>query len=237
MERPASSSATAYAGSGEVAELVASAVRNHMRRQTNVDEGVGSCGDAAADLLTGCADGASTLIVVAADPSGFISFGIAGNGALSEVELVEPIPGRHELRVNELTFSQMSYERGRPALRSFLPSPPNGLEFERGTRRLASAQARLFIACTDGLVTEDSPRVLPDATGGLWREVAQPFAALLEPLRERWSDILETSTPERDLATLLQTALETLARDSKLDDDATVGAVLVRPRTAARSGS
>ena len=216
-----------YTKSGETAERAVSAVRDHMTNSEEVTGDLGGCIHAAAEALNGDPEGAATPLVVTANPTGAVSYALVGNGAVLEVRALETVPGQFAINYNELTFAHMSYEQGRPALQSFLPGA--GSTPERGTRQLARGSARLFLSCTDGLVTEDAPRVMPDSLGNLWKEIHKPLASLLGPIGQSWAALLEVAQPERMLSTLLQETLVRMAQEGELDDDATVGALLMRP--------
>lgn len=214
-------------GSAATAETAASAIRRFMQTHEGVVEAMGGCFAAAAHAVADDNDGATTALVVAAEPTGLVGYGIVGNGALVEVLAVEPVPGSWRLHHTELSFPHVGYERGRPALESFLPTADVRVA-ELGVRRLLPGRHRLFLACTDGLTTEDAPLVLRDERhGGLWRQVPVRLAAVLDAVEKAWPELVAGPAPEHDLPVVLQEAVDALAVAGLLEDDATVGALLL----------
>jgi hypothetical protein len=223
----------AFAGSGATAEVAAAAVSAFMESRTDLVGAVDESFAVAAGAVSDDEEGATTLLVLAADEVGTVGYGMVGNGAIVEVLAVEPVPGHWRLHHTELGFPHIGYERGRPTLQSFLPSgdPPGGAEL--GARKLRCDRHRLLLACTDGLVAEDAPVVVRDEQGGgLWRQVPPLLAAVLGDLGDGWAALVSDPTPELDLPLLLQRSLTALADAGELDDDATVAALLLLPNEA-----
>ncbi len=217
-------------GSAATAEAATGAVRAFMTDRRDAVAAVAGSFAAGAAAVRDDEDGATTMLVLAADHAGNVAYGIVGNGAIVEVLPVEVVPGRWRLHHTDLSFPQVSYERGRPTLESYLPSadPTGGAEL--GARRLLPGRHRLFLACTDGLVHEDAPLVVRDERdGGLWRQVPASLAAVLADLTAGWPALLAGAAPERDLPLLLQTSLARLADADELDDDATLACLLLLP--------
>lgn len=144
-------------GSGSTAELAAGAVRSFMATQDNLVQAVDGSIAAAAEAVRDDEEGATTMLVLAADTVGSVAYGMVGNGAIIEVLAVEPVDGAWRLHHTDLGFPHIGYELGRPALQSFLPTSDPGASTESGARRLRPDRHRLFLACSDGLVTEDAP--------------------------------------------------------------------------------
>lgn len=227
-----------FAGSGATAESAASAVRRFMNDQNDMVQAVGGCCEAAAHAVRGDCEGATTLLVAAADRTGRVGYGIVGNGAVVEVLANEPVPGRWRLHYAELTFPHVGYDRGRPALESFLPATDPTACAELGELRLRPDRHRLFLLCSDGLVTEDAPLVLRDERhGGLWRQVPTRLASLLSAIEESWPTLVASATPEHDLPLVLQDALSALADAGELDDDATVAGLLLLAHRSTNAAS
>jgi hypothetical protein len=218
----------ALAGSGSTAELAAGAVRSFMATQEDLVGAVDSSIAAAAEAVRDDEDGATTMLVLAADAVGNVSYGMVGNGAIVEILPVEPVAGSWRLHHTDLGFPHIGYELGRPALQSFLPTGDPGGSAESGARRLRPDRHRLFLACSDGLVTEDAPLVLrDDRHGGLWRQVPKRLAAVLGDLADDWAELIAAPSPELELPLLLQSSLTALADRGELDDDATLACLLL----------
>jgi hypothetical protein len=215
-------------GSGLTAEAATAAVRAFMADQADPVAAVAGSVAAAAAAVREDEAGATTMLVVVADPEGTVAYGMVGNGAIVEVLAVEPTPGHWRFHHTELAFPDIDYERGRPTLRSFLPSADPDRAVELGARRLRRDRHRLILACTDGLVTEDAPLVLRDERGGgLWRQVPSPLASVLDDIAAGWETLISDPTPELGLPLILQNSLTALAEAGRLDDDATLACLLL----------
>lgn len=216
------------AGSGATAESAAAAVRAFMAARNDLVGAIDDSIAAAAEAVRDDESGATTMLVLAADAAGSVGYGMVGNGAIIEVLAVEPVPGHWRLHHTDLAFPHIGYERGRPALQSFLPTRDPGGGAESGARRLRPDRHRLFLACTDGLVTEDAPLVLRDERhGGLWRQVPTGLASILADVSDGWAELIAGPSPELDLPAMLQSSLTTLADAGELDDDATLACLLL----------
>jgi hypothetical protein len=218
----------ALPGSGSTAELAAGAVRAFMATQDDLVASVDDSIAAAAEAVRGDEDGATTMLVLAADAVGSVGYGMVGNGAIVEVMAVEPVAGTWRLHHTDIGFPHIGYELGRPSLQSFLPAGDPGGGTESGARRLRTDRHRLFLACSDGLVTEDAPLVLrDDRHGGLWRQVPTRLATILADLADDWAELISSPSPELDLPLLLQSSLTSLADKGELEDDATLACLLL----------
>jgi hypothetical protein len=148
----------------------------------------------------------------------------------------------HALRIDEervrmgwteLALPQISLLVGKPTLVSHLPwtgtgAPPSCI----GVRRLEPDRTRLFMACTDGIGSNEERPTGHAPDGTLWQQVDPPLAALLAAVGEQWHLLEACAEPAAELERILGAALERLLDDGSLEDDATVGAMLVRPVAA-----
>ena len=218
----------ARARSGEVAELVVRAACGYVERNGVGDDFAG-CLDHVAELSTDI-DGATTLIAIAATEAGRVSYALVGNGSLFEVEAYDQGDKGPRLGWVQLVLPQVSFATGVPALRSFLPAPNvSAVEALLGSRSRNAATARLYLACTDGVSTEEERVVAETADGRRWVELDRPLATVLEALEASWSDLAASDTPPELLGEVLQAALDRSLDEGMLDDDATLGSVLLRP--------
>ena len=98
-----------------------------------------------------------------------------------------------------------------------------------GTRRVVNSRERLYLACTDGVGTDEERRFGTAPDGTTWKEVPRPLATLLGDLATGWSALQVASSAAHALGATLQATLDRLLADGALEDDATVGAVLLLP--------
>lgn len=216
----------AYAGSGDVAERVALLARAYVIEH-GIRSGIPSCAQHAADALGNVADGATTLIAVGADDEGYVSFTYVGNGSLLDIT-IDTDGRRPQLRVAEMTSPHVSFADGRPALSSYLPAAPRRpVEAASGVLHPAPRRTRLLLACSDGVATGEDRTTGVAADGSTWIAVPRPLAALLADLAAAWEDVSAEADRVGALASVVQTSLDDLAAADLLDDDATVGVVLV----------
>lgn len=221
-----------FSESGAVAERAVVELRTAVRRGT-------PGGDLAAairevnDKLQDAARGATTVVAVSASPEGVVSYAYCGNGALLEIGGVPLGNGRTRLvSVNHL-LPHVSLLRGRETLMSFIPFPSGVPVVSSGNLRVPFGQSRLFLACSDGICSEEDRRE-GEVDGTVWREVAGPLAALLDGLTDRWTSLCDgPGEPVPLLGCVLQEVLDQLAAAGRLDDDASVAAVFVRPSAEA----
>ncbi len=175
--------------------------------------------------------GATTLVVVRADRDGLVGHFLLGNGAIIEVVPMHTGPGRVRLLWSSVALPQMGTRDGRPALASFLPLPDARVESEKGIRQVPAGVARLYLVCSDGLLSEEDRLEGGAPDGTVWQQVPTLASALLEKLTERWGEIVGSET-ERS-AEMLQRCLDEVIDPDRvagtLDDDTTIGAVLLRP--------
>lgn len=88
---------------------------------------------------------------------------------------------------------------------------------------------RLFLVCSDGIGSEEERPLGRGHDGSLWRQVEPPLVTLLEAVAAVWGELERSTDPERLLERTLGAALVRMLDDGMLDDDATVGALLMRP--------
>lgn len=218
----------AYAESGAVAELVAHEAGRYLRTM-GIHRGTRGCARHLSSTLTFSAAGATTLIMIGANLSGDVAFCFVGNGGLVEVQMLKGISGVDAMRWVDLVLPHISVAGGRPALRSFFPAT-NGAPVEKavGAHTVDPRTPRLYLACTDGVTTDEERAVGQAPDGSLWKAVSRPLASLLDDLHPRWDALLVSPTAHDDLGKLLQATLDRLLETGALDDDASVGALLVR---------
>jgi hypothetical protein len=218
-----------YAGSGAVAEAAAGVAGRHLQ-DMGIHFGTRGCAARVSEVLRERADGATTLIVVAADEHGDVAFCFVGNGSLLEVQMLDGLSGPDALRCIDLVLPHVSCTGGKPALRSFFPARYGAaVETSVGSYRVHTDTPRLYLACSDGIATEEERAVGRAPSGSVWKEIPGPLSALLDDLAPCWPDLLLSATAEKDLQAVLQSSLLGLLAAGELDDDATVGALLLRP--------
>lgn len=228
----------ALEGSGpvarEVTELVAAALgerslEDGIRALPNVVSQAKSAVHAA-EVDAPAERGATTLLVLSADATGRVGHFMVGNGMLIEAE--PRLPGSRAAGMSWtcLALPQVSVADGHPALRSFLPcTDPATLEYAAGMRETASTRApRIFLACSDGIASEEECSTGFAPNGTQWKEVPTALARLLDQLAADWAAICDSTSPEQGLDELLRTVLDDLLDEGALADDATVGALLLR---------
>jgi Protein phosphatase 2C len=175
--------------------------------------------------------GATTLVLVRADRDGLVGHFLVGNGAVIEVVPMETGSDQIRLLWSSIALPRMATRDGRPALASFLPQPDRKLESEKGLRKVPADAPRLYLVCSDGLLSEEERLEgdAPDAT--VWRQVPDLMADLMGLLTDAWTEIVAAET-ERSAALLqgcLEETVDPQGRTLTLDDDTTVAAVLLRP--------
>jgi hypothetical protein len=219
----------AYEGSGAVAQAVTEFACEYVRG-SGISEGLRRLPGAAAEAITDDGSGATTLLGIGAQPCGRVSYCLVGNGMLIEVAGAPISAGRVRLRWNLLALSHVGLLGGRPALSSYLPRPAEReLEAVLGWREDASKQPRLYLACSDGVGSDEERLSGPSPDGRSWEEIPRPLVALLDELGQAWNALMHAPCPEPELAALLDSTLQALLAAGALEDDATVGAVLLRP--------
>lgn len=186
-------------------------------------------------------DGATTLLAVGADESGLVAHLLLGNGSIVEVVPTRLPSGGVRLLWTSIALPQIDWSRGRASLQSVLPARHGETLAARGYRRVMPGRAQLYLACTDGVLTEEE-RMLGRAEDGThWQPVPPLFASLLERLRASWDELLGEEV-ENGIGPGLQRLLERVlegagSSEDGLSDDASIGAVLVRPRRASTEGA
>jgi len=180
-------------------------------------------------------DGATTMAAVCADEKGVVGHLLVGNGSVLEVVPMEVEPGKVRLLWTSIALPQMGGREGRPALRSFLPPDGGRVEAEKGVRMAPAGTPRLYLACSDGFLSEEQRLEGPAPDGTVWRQVPRCAANLMELLGSAWTELLTLPT-EDALAMLDGFAREAVAPEPgrPLDDDTTVGVLYLRPALADR---
>jgi Protein phosphatase 2C len=218
-----------YPRSGEVAELVCRLAELHLRESGGAG-GVAQLPAAVAGSIVDEGIGATTLLALAADRDGELGYCMVGNGMVIEAYGLELDEQRTRMCFTELALPQAGIAGGRPTLASFLPWTEAGpLPSCLGTRRLACDRARLFLVCSDGIGSEEERPLGRAPDGTLWRAVDPPLAAVLDALADTWQTLCACDDPTPLLEQTLAAALERLLDEGALEDDATVGALLMRP--------
>jgi hypothetical protein len=176
-------------------------------------------------------NGATTLALVRADRDGLVGHFLVGNGAVIEVVPMETGPGQVRLLWSSIVLPRMATRDGRPALASFLPQPDRKLESEKGIRKVPEDVARLYLVCSDGLLSEEDRLEGNAPDGSAWRQVPSLMAGLMRRLNGAWTEILAADA--EGAAELLQGCLEETVDPAGetlvLDDDTSVAALLMRP--------
>lgn len=218
-----------YPASGAVADLAASEAARYVG-EAGLELGTQRCAARVSAALNGRDDGATTLIVVGAEESGDVRFCFVGNGSLLEIQKLDGMSGPDGLRHTDLVLPHVSFAGGRDALRSFLPATNgNPVETSLGSYRVHPGIARLYLACSDGVATDESRAIGRAPDRSVWKEIPRPLSAILDDLAPQWAQLLVSTTAELELGTLLRGTLLSLLVENELDDDATVGALLLRP--------
>lgn len=220
----------ALAGSGDTAEEV-SELGAALISGREVGRAIWNLDHRLARFLPSDLEGATTMAVVCADEQGVVGHMLLGNGSVIEVVPMELEPGRVRLLWTSIALPQMGGNEGRPALRSFLPSNGSGVEAEKGIRRTPVDAPRLYLACSDGFLSEEERLEGPAPDGTVWRQVPKFAAELVERLTSVWNELL-VAEPEAAAATLtsaIERVIQDPESDDPLDDDTTVGALYMRP--------
>jgi hypothetical protein len=175
--------------------------------------------------------GKTTMAVVCAEEGGTVGHLLIGNGSILEVVPMEVEPGRARLLWTSIALPQMSGREGKPALRSFLPPLGGRVEGEKGVRRATAGAPRLYLACSDGFLSEEDRPEGRAPDGTVWQPVPDFVAQLMRLLAEAWGEL---RSQERDeVATTLRELIEGSVKRPDaaipLDDDTSVGALYMRP--------
>jgi hypothetical protein len=221
----------ALEGSAHAAEWAARRAADHVV-ENGVRGGVWSLPDIWQDERPEESGGATTLVLLAAEASGVVAHVLIGNGSVLEV-----VPSRLpndgvRLLWTDVALPQIDWREGKPALNSVLPAQEGGLLASRGAHLVDGE--RLFVLCSDGISTlEERPSATaPDDT--VWREVPLGLSRILESLTELWADllVLPAELAGKVLQEGVEEVLSGLLVEPGLDDDASLGVVLVRPAGA-----
>jgi hypothetical protein len=219
----------AYGDSGLVAQQVCDDSCTYLS-EIGVLAGIPAVVTHAQGRLDDPVDGATTLLALGVDPEGHVSYCLVGNGCLVEIEPIHLGAPTPKLLWSDMALPQISLAEGRPALRSILRHGlTRPIEIASGTRAIDPFAARMYLACTDGIATNEERRIGEAPDGSTWKEIPRPLARLLRELAVAWPELVTTIDPQPLLEQILQQTLDDLLATGALDDDATVGAVLVRP--------
>lgn len=179
--------------------------------------------------------GKTTIAVVCAEEGGTVGHLLIGNGSILEVVPMEVEPGRVRLLWTSIALPQMGGREGKPALRSFLPPLAGRVEAEKGVRRVPSSTPRLYLACSDGFLSEEDRPEGRAPDGTVWQPVPDFAAQLMRLLTETWGDLLVQGRTEVSaiLRELIEHSVQRPDPETPLDDDTSVGALYMRPANAA----
>lgn len=176
--------------------------------------------------------GKTTMVVICAEANGLVGHFLLGNGSILEVLPMEIQAGKPRLLWSSVVLPQIGGREGRPALRSFLPPDDRRAEAEKGVRMATAGIPRLYLACSDGFLSEEDRLEGAAPDGTFWRQVPQFPARLTQLLTDAWGDLLAVAPADAGamLRELTERSIEDRAGGHPLDDDTTVGALLLRPR-------
>ncbi|MBJ7469806.1 MAG: hypothetical protein JHD16_00820 [Solirubrobacteraceae bacterium] len=216
-----------------VAELALAAACDHITAE-GVGAGIVSCPGVAAEALAGhgeLPDGATTLVAIGADEDGHVCFTLVGNGSIFAIEPLSVRDGRAQLLFGELALPHMEMVGAQAALRSVLPAQHLPVEATAGGLLPRPGRTRLLLACTDGITSAEERDQIGkvESTGQVWAQMHPPFVEVLEVLSTAWGDLTRDPGSSEALERALESALESCVGQGLLDDDASVGAVLVAP--------
>lgn len=217
-----------FDGSGDVASRCVAHVEEYVREQ-GFGTGMLTCARAVAERMGhGEPAGATTLIAVAIDEEGFAFWTLVGNGSLFELEAFDIRGSCAEFGLAELALPHISYGEGRPALRSTLPADPRMLEVSGGMLLPRAGRTRAFLACSDGIATNEDWQQGQARDGSTLLRIPEPLVVVLDHLSRGWVAVCESAAPDEQLQALLDAALAELLRADALEDDATAGLLFVR---------
>jgi hypothetical protein len=217
----------AYEDSGVVAARCLDAVTSHVAEHGAPS--VLTCATAAAGTIHDDAtEGATTLIALAVDRDGHAYWTLVGNGSVFELEAADVRGGAARLAFAELAIPHVSFEGGRPGLRSTLRAKAEVMpEVSAGMLLPRTRRMRALLACSDGIATQEDWREGTSRAGATLREIPPPLVVLLARLGEEWTDLEEAEDPQGYLGALIEDTLDELLTDGALADDASVGVVLL----------
>lgn len=219
-------------GSAEVAEealeLAAALISGHR-----VESAIWNLDRRLARNLPADRTGKTTMTVVYAEGSGVVGHMLIGNGSILEVVPMEVERGRVRLLWTSIALPQMGGREGRPALRSFLPPPDGRVEAEKGVRRVPPSTPRLYVACSDGFLSEEERLEGHAPDGTVWQPVPEFAVQLMRLLKEAWGDLLaqEREGAAATLRELIERSIQSSDPAAPLDDDTSVGVLYMRPAT------
>lgn len=224
----------ALGGSALAAEWAAQKAADHVV-SSGVRWGVWSLAEIWDEEAPTAVEGATTLVLLAAEAGGVVAHTLIGNGSIFEVASSRLPDDGVRLLWTDVAIPQIDWSEGKPALSSTLPTTGQDLVVSRGAHMLNDA--RLYVLCSDGISTLEER---PDATApddSIWREVPSGLTRLLRTLAEIWNDLLHLpcDVAQQALQEGVEEVLADLEGDSELEDDASLGVVLVRPVNAAEA--
>lgn len=220
-----------YRDAGAVAERAMELAVHHLE-QLDVCSGIFTVAEAVNAGLELDVEGATTLLAVGADAYGRACYAYVGNGSLIELEPRSPVGDRVQLRWVGLELPHLDWSGGLPALASYLPIDPDALSVSTGSRLGAKRASRLLLACSDGIATDEDRVQARTADGRYWKSVPAPLARIVDELSQSWNQLVSAAKAEAQLGleSALQRALDSLLDEAALEDDASVGCVLLRSR-------
>jgi hypothetical protein len=223
--------------SAAVAEEVSERISDHLSGE-GVEKGVWTLERTLEKASFERRDGATTLIVLGATGSGLVGHALVGNGGLVEISPVDAWPSGTRLLWTDIALPQIAWSGDRPGLRSVLPPANGSIEAAKGFRFAPAGHAKMYLVCSDGISSEEERDQGPAPNGSSWKETPDLLAALLARIGKEWVSLLQLSPAEAQqaLQLLLLEVLVAAESASGLDDDATVGAVFLRPRAPLENG-
>jgi hypothetical protein len=222
----------AYPESGTVASEVLAFTEEHIRH-AGISKGVWTLDTALAAMNVATADGATTLIAVGADQSGLVSHAFVGNGSLFEVAPGDTSSSTNaRLRWIDLALPQMSWGPGRPALSSFIPAQDSEFDVAKGYRMMRRVQPRLYLACSDGIASDEKRIHAKSPQGKFWSSVPAELVTVIGAIEDEWLALLEDTHDDGQerLQKMVEASLAELLDSAVcLNDDASVACVLMCP--------
>lgn len=216
-------------GSAEIAAQVRDLVVGQLR-SSSVEAGIWELDGTLARAALAGGGQATTLIAITTDETGLVGHALVGNGSLLELEASRPRPELVRLRWTDLVLPQMDWSEGRPALRSFVAAG-GAVEVAKGLRETPPGRTRVYLACSDGIASDEERAQGAASDERVWKEVPRPLVRVLDRLGGDWDRL--AGAPADELGDLLEAALvetlDQLLAEELLDDDSSLAAVLVRP--------
>ncbi|MDX6623981.1 MAG: hypothetical protein QOE75_1913 [Solirubrobacterales bacterium] len=222
-------------GSAEIAAQVRDLAMDQLRG-AGVEAGIWQLGGMLAGATLAGDGQATTLLAISTDESGLVGHALVGNGSIIELEASRPRPELVRLRWTDVVLPQMDWSEGRPVLRSFVDAG-GAVEVAKGLRETPPGQMRIYLACSDGIASDEERAQGAASDERVWKEVPRQLVRVLDRLGGDWDRLAEA--PAGELGDLLGAALaetlDQLLAEDLIDDDSSLAAVLVRPRPLGES--